>query len=121
MPKFDAPTQSILSKESAEQWLQNKLPAGVTYEELQNKYDAALADVSKMKLGSLGNELATMNATLSQMSLQILGKGDVFGKDFWEFSKILGILITIVLLSLGAPFWFNVLKNLERLKRQEEK
>jgi len=134
VPKFDAPTQSILSKESAEQWLQNKLPAGVTYEELQNKYDAALADVSKMKLGSLGNELATMNATLSQMSLQILGKGDVFSEHFWEFSKILGILITIVLLSLGAPFWFNVLKNLtnlrtrlmqneeqERLKRQEEK
>jgi hypothetical protein len=68
------------------------------------------------------------------MSLQILGKGDVFSKGFWEFSKILGILITIILLSLGAPFWFNVLKNLtnlrtrlmqneeqERLKRQEEK
>jgi hypothetical protein len=134
VPKFDAPTQSILSKESAEQWLQNKLPAGMTYEELQKKYEAALADASKTKLGSLGNELATMNATLSLMSLQIFGRGNVFSKDFWGFSKILGILITIILLSLGAPFWFNALKNLtnlrtrlmqneekERMKRQEEK
>ena len=31
-------------------------------------------------------------------------------------SKLLGILVTAMLLSLGAPFWYNALKNLIRLR-----
>jgi hypothetical protein len=30
--------------------------------------------------------------------------------------KLLGILLTAMLLSLGAPFWYNALKNLVRLR-----
>lgn len=33
----------------------------------------------------------------------------------WEL-KFLGILLTAMLLSLGAPFWYNALKNLIRLR-----
>jgi hypothetical protein len=33
----------------------------------------------------------------------------------WEL-KLLGIILTAMLLSLGAPFWYNALKNLIRLR-----
>jgi hypothetical protein len=32
------------------------------------------------------------------------------------FSHLLGILATAGLLALGAPFWFNLLKNLTSLR-----
>jgi hypothetical protein len=32
------------------------------------------------------------------------------------FSHLLGILATVGLLALGAPFWFNLLKNLTSLR-----
>ena len=33
-----------------------------------------------------------------------------------EQPSIVGMLLSVVLLSLGAPFWFNVLKNLIALR-----
>jgi hypothetical protein len=38
-----------------------------------------------------------------------------WGESDW-MSKLLGILLTAMLLSLGAPFWYNALKNLIRLR-----
>jgi len=35
--------------------------------------------------------------------------------DNWAM-KLLGIVLTAMLLSLGAPFWYNALKNLIRLR-----
>jgi hypothetical protein len=136
--KLNVPAQSILSRESAEQWLQDNPLQDAAYEQLSKEYETALTEASKTKLGTLGNELTKMNATLSQISLKVFGSGeinDIFRGSFWkQENKIIGILVSIVLLSLGAPFWFNMLKNLtnlrtrlmkneedERLKRQETK
>jgi hypothetical protein len=38
-----------------------------------------------------------------------------WNSDNWPV-KIIGILLTAVLLSLGAPFWYNALQNLVRLR-----
>lgn len=37
-------------------------------------------------------------------------------KQFRYFGHLLGVAITAALLSLGAPFWFNLLKNLMNLR-----
>lgn len=34
----------------------------------------------------------------------------------WNWPKIPGVLLSAMLLSLGAPFWYNVLKDLVRLR-----
>lgn len=34
----------------------------------------------------------------------------------WHWSKIPGVLLSAMLLSLGAPFWYNALKDLVRLR-----
>jgi hypothetical protein len=38
-----------------------------------------------------------------------------WNRDNWAL-KLLGIILTAMLLSLGAPFWYNALKNLIRLR-----
>ena len=37
-------------------------------------------------------------------------------KNRWKSTNPAGIVLSIVLLSLGAPFWFNILSNLIRLR-----
>jgi hypothetical protein len=34
----------------------------------------------------------------------------------WWFNHLFGLLLTAGLLTLGAPFWFNLLKNLTSLR-----
>jgi hypothetical protein len=34
----------------------------------------------------------------------------------WSWQKLPGILLSAMLLSLGAPFWYNALKNLLKLR-----
>jgi hypothetical protein len=37
-------------------------------------------------------------------------------RDGWKYrDHWLGMLITVILLSLGAPFWFEMLRNILRL------
>jgi hypothetical protein len=113
---FSAPEKSTTSRESAEIWLNSHVPQGMSYDELQKKFNVALLDAYTQNTEVWGKELAASITTLGQLSLQIFGEEDVFSKGFWHFNKILGILITIILVSFGAPFWFNVLKNLTNLR-----
>ena len=47
--------------------------------------------------------------------IQIVKSWEKF-KELWMWPNILGILITAGLLSLGAPFWFNILRSLSNLR-----
>lgn len=53
---------------------------------------------------------------LSDSTLDLFHAPDKWYK--WQCSELLGILAMAGLLSLGAPFWYNVLKNLVNLKSQ---
>lgn len=46
------------------------------------------------------------------------GKSSILGNDFASTDTVsfLGVLLSALLLSLGAPFWYNTLKNLVRLR-----
>jgi len=53
---------------------------------------------------------------LASYSLPI-GWGNSLPQDFWGwFSKIVGILMTTLAVSLGAPFWFDLLRTLSNLR-----
>jgi hypothetical protein len=128
------PTQPIHSNDDAVLWLKSNPPEGITEEKLLKEYDAALTEAIQAKLGTLGDMLATSRTVLNKMGLEIFGEGHVFRGMVSSWQSVLGRIISIILLSLGAPFWFNMLKNLtnlrtrlmqneekERLKRQEDK
>lgn len=65
------------------------------------------------------------DVTLPAVDVKILGKGALpFSKQpapvddlaSTEKASFLGVLLSALLLSLGAPFWYNTLKNLVRLR-----
>ncbi|MEX2262259.1 MAG: hypothetical protein WD696_09925 [Bryobacteraceae bacterium] len=61
----------------------------------------------------LAKEVETVRGILEQSGLQLLPSPYKWG---YESQEIPGILVTAMLLSLGAPFWFNALKTFTNLR-----
>jgi hypothetical protein len=94
-------------------------------------YDALKTDgviaYEKSRQESFRSLQATMNdAGFDLVPKPFLGRWDKEPVPYWARSyppqlahflrHILGVLITVGLLTLGAPFWFNLLKNLMNLR-----
>jgi hypothetical protein len=91
--------------------------------------DQAIAESAKdLPELQAGNEQAYAKQAELQANLQKFAGEDIInvpanwpdwkGRWNWNnaFMKSLGILLSALLLSLGAPFWYNALKNLVRLR-----
>jgi len=123
--KYPTSGQSFANNESAKKWLADNLPEDYSLEEVLEEYGTIKDTVTKEKLFYLQDHVVELNTMLEEVGVQIFGKN--YSWEFWNWGlqKILGIFISIALLSLGAPFWFNMLKNLTnlrtRLMQTEEK
>jgi hypothetical protein len=123
---------SFRSMADAEKWLSDNLkdPPDVKPErkaELIGKYKG-------MVLTGLGKKIGDINKALKETGIQIVPDhqkitGPValvkFVFCFKSKTNFFGILLTAGLLALGAPFWYNALKNLTNLrpavaKRQDQ-
>jgi hypothetical protein len=86
----------------------------------QNSASAALANSSKLieQLDSFGISPKLNNFEFYSTLTAAPVSSD--GKKTWNrvihWSNVVGVLITGILLSLGAPFWFEQLKNLSSLR-----
>jgi hypothetical protein len=69
----------------------------------------------------LGPQIAELSATARQIH-EHLDESDVLltpaepYKGYWKPRHVIGMLATMLLLSLGAPFWFNLLRQLANLR-----
>lgn len=74
--------------------------------EARSNMQAVSADFSKMQVG------------IVYPGLQIKGWDTlgIWGQTLWQPAHFLGVLVTVILLSFGAPFWFNTLQELANLK-----
>jgi len=118
---FDIPpAPSFVNRTSAEAWLaQIKIrsaDSAAVKESLIATYDQTLAAVTKARLGMMGQEALALRDQLDDMGIKLLSKDYSWDIRKWGLRKFFGILITVALLSLGAPFWFNALKNLANLR-----
>jgi hypothetical protein len=76
-------------------------------------------DAEKKHLDELATSYKAINADLNQTGFPLFPK-DVLRwpseRFYGFFNHLLGILFSALLLSLGAPFWFNTLKSLASLR-----
>ena len=105
----------------AEKWLSDNLKDDVKAQrkqELIGKYKG-------MVLTALGRKIGDINRTLKETGIQLVPEhakitGPVeFAKFLFDFKSkrnFWGILLTAGWLALGAPFWYNALKNLVNLR-----
>ena len=100
----------IDSPGAAERWIGANIPDQAMRDKVKQAFDTNVqADIAQ-RAGAAGQILSTF-------SLAGLPK---FGWEGWHEPgsmpwRIVGVLIGALLLSLGAPFWFNTLSSLSSL------
>ena len=113
----DAGGDAIQSRREAENWLIANAADRASASELIRPYNEALDDALESGLQRALDRATTLRRSLSTAGLTLSLPRSPDGKwlppptENWP-----GIIASILLLSLGAPFWFNVLKNLTSLK-----
>jgi hypothetical protein len=104
--------ENLTNCAQAKQWITAQAALS-SDEKLSTAFDTACTKAEKDKLARVSPELANIQKQLADSDLQ------VFGSLGWPDSdpkKLGGQFVTLLLLSLGAPFWFNALRQLSNLK-----
>ena len=119
---------NITTLNELDKWLSEKLGTNKNAADIIADYKQLLF---KQKLGTAGESFDKVNDEFKKTGFELLPNPypNVWSKDwswrrFWRFSgdwswplrRLLGILVSAGLLSLGAPFWFNTLKSLTNLR-----
>ncbi|MEY2489894.1 MAG: hypothetical protein QOC70_1836 [Verrucomicrobiota bacterium] len=119
----------FVSINDAKAWLANRLASEPKRDQIVNSYEGLIASAK------LDAYLATIQKLVSTSGLDLLPNPyplqlspgwtegrrlpHLFitdGKWSWPKRRLLGIVVSAALLSLGAPFWFNTLKSLTNLR-----
>ncbi len=94
----------------------------------QAEVDKTLEDFDKATVSEVKAQLASYSVDWNGLAKSLDETGfELFPKDGWRwknekctwqqiFGHTMGVLFTTLLLSLGAPFWFNTLKSLASLR-----
>lgn len=78
----------------------------------------ALAESGSAYFEAQRENAAALNRVLSDAGFNLV-PSKLFGRwpnEAWVWTHLLGLALTAGLLTLGAPFWFNLLKNLSGLR-----
>ena len=97
-------------------WLKETFPAR---DELLAAYSAAIQEETKQMIQALTAQAAGLKTDLEKARLSILTIDELRWDPrdhLVDWKQWLGVFITTVLLSLGAPFWFNTLRTLSNLR-----
>jgi len=90
-------------------------------EALLKEFDSACKDRTRQAMGNAYDEIRGLRADLEKTNLKIIPATVLDSPSDWlkayrEPHHVLGVLVSVLLLSLGAPFWFNALRQLSNLK-----
>lgn len=125
-PAFNLAVAPLFSnRPSAKAWIFQQIASSADAQNLVDQYVKIHDAIIQAEIQRLQQEALSIVDQLDQFGLKIISANYSWNLRLWGIRKYFGIIISIVLLSLGAPFWFNILKNLVNLRskimRSEEK
>jgi hypothetical protein len=95
-------------------------------QDLLKEFDAACLGRTRQAMGNAYDEMRGLRLDVEKTNLKIMpteiGGQPVFDSPshWWRAygtrRHLLGVLVSVLFLSLGAPFWFNALRQLSNLK-----
>ncbi len=119
LPKEPPIPEGLITRQQGREWIESAIPGDDTDKQAAalKSFDEHFNIVSTSHLKALGNAFNRNEAILRDTTLTIVpDPSPPFSAYFHEGRHTLGVLMSILLLSLGAPFWFNALKQLTALR-----
>ena len=80
------------------------------------RYGGQFDSLTRRWLGELRTSSVAIDSQLNAMTLQVIPEPFPSVGTYLHPKHLIGILMTVGFLSLGAPFWFNVLNALANLR-----
>jgi hypothetical protein len=106
----------VASAQAADEWIDNNVKDPTQNALVKSKFEADLKTVIRAR-GQDAQTIATTLASAGFLKFDWSGWQSHEGDDPWTpVRKALGVLVSGLLLSLGAPFWYNTLKSLVSLR-----
>jgi len=106
----------MVSYDAAQMWLARQLEANEKRINLSDANNQAiLQDYTKTVTAALGDKANAIRQQIETSGLDLIPRPYRL-LHFDDYRNFLGTMVSAVLLSLGAPFWFNALKSLSNLR-----
>jgi hypothetical protein len=112
-------TAAVSSRPLAYEWIAKNAKNEAERATLVTKFDAALGDKLSNNLDKSIDRAKTLENDLSSAGITLRPPpGHSYRADFntSDWDHLGGIAASVLFLSLGAPFWFNLLKNMTSLR-----
>jgi hypothetical protein len=107
----------LVTREAGQSWLRNNFN-GPTLTKMLSSYEKRFQEATIDRLKELGVSLDKVKTSADQARLQIISQKlnlkEYTGED--GGLHFLGVIMSGLFLSLGAPFWFNALRQLANLR-----
>ena len=120
LPNAEVKIPSAIRTESeGRAWLEVTFKGAQNLENLLEAFSQQFQVVSKRKLQEFANNANELKTELEESRLSFLTIKQLSlnpASHLKGWLEWVGVLISAALLSLGAPFWFNALRNLSRLR-----
>jgi hypothetical protein len=112
----DVPT-NLVTRAEGEAWINTKLSDSKNREPILTAYDSCFDVRTKVWLGDLRQSALDLNANLRTADITIIPSPLPPWSDYADKPMhLLGTIMTVLFLSLGAPFWYNALRQLANLR-----
>ena len=109
---------SLVSRGQGEAWLIEEFKDSPGFPDIQRAYGMAFDELAPKKLEKLGNQILDLKTDLEESKMVVLPANWPGYVDRWKSvgRHLPGFVLSVLLLSLGAPFWFNALRSLASLR-----
>lgn len=105
----------LSTREEGEQWLTGKLAGAAERDAFLEAYRERYPEVVKARLGELQGTLSQLQNKVEATTPGLILDSPALAA-YADPRALVGMLMTVAFLSLGAPFWFNALRSLSALK-----
>lgn len=99
---------------AARDWMRAQIGDSLQTAPLIREYNQILDTVLREKIGHWVNVADSIRSDFNQARFQLIPKP--YPGLQYQPREILGVVLSSILLSLGAPFWYNLLKTLSNLR-----
>ncbi len=113
-----SPPAGLVAREEGESWLVRHVTDSKARKAVLVLYGAEYDRRSAEFLNELHESARRIQDDLKTSELEVFhNPATAWGKTYWEDGmRFVGVLITALFLSLGAPFWYNTLRQLSTLR-----
>jgi hypothetical protein len=123
---LDKETPHLTRCVDGKNWLIENIKTLPNAEKIEQEFDKACQEETLRAMGNSYDQIRGLQSDLQKADLKIIPQ-EVGGLPVFDSSEhwltaysvrrhLVGTLVSIIFLSLGAPFWFNTLRQLSNLK-----